>query len=63
MNVKQLKEAIKGLPDHLDVHLAETKTDFAYGLLNSVKVQEINFSEEPNGEVLSKNKVVILDEE
>lgn len=63
MNVKQLKEAIKDLPDHLDVFVAERKTEFAYGLVNTTTVREINFMEEPDGEVLSRDKVLVLDEE
>jgi hypothetical protein len=31
--------------------------------VNSAYVKEINFVEEPDGEVLSRDKVVILDEE
>ena len=63
MNVKQLKEVIKDLPDHLDVFVAERKTEFTYGLVNTAKVQEINFMEEPDGEVLSRDEVFVLNEE
>lgn len=63
MNVKQLKEVIKDLPDHLDVFLAERKTEFEFGLVNTAKVREINFMDELNGEVLSRDKVLVLDEE
>ena len=62
MNVKQLKEELNKYPDHMDVFMAERKTEFAYGLLNSVTSDIINFTEEPGGEVLSSDKAVILDE-
>jgi len=63
MNVKQLKIAIKDLPDNMDVFVAERKTEFAYGLVNSARVKKINFVEEPDGEVLAQDNVLILDEE
>ncbi len=46
----------------MDVFVAERKTEFTYGLVNSAYVKEINFVEEPDGEVLSRDKVVVLDE-
>lgn len=63
MTVKELKEIISSLPDNMDVFVAERKTEFTYGLVNSAYVKEINFVEEPDGEVLSRDKVVILNEE
>lgn len=63
MTVKQLKEILAKLPDHMDVFVAERKTEFAYGLVNSAEVKKINFMEEPDGPVLSKDKVLVLDEE
>jgi hypothetical protein len=64
MTVKQLKEALAKFPDDMEVFMAERKTEFAYGLLNSVKSREINFKEEPyDEEVLARDTVVILDEE
>lgn len=56
----------KNLPDEfdsLDVFMSERTTDFTYGLVNSFRIKEINFSEEPDGEVLAREKVLILDEE
>lgn len=63
MTVKKLIEKLSQYPENMEVFMADRKTDFAYGLLNSVRKQEINFMEEPNGKVLSKEDVVILDEE
>lgn len=63
MTVKELKESLEGVPDSMDVFIAGRKTDFAYGLANSAYVKEINLMEDPEGEVLSRDKVFILDEE
>lgn len=63
MTVEQLRTALEGLPDNMDVFMDERKTDFSYGLLNSVRIDQINFMEEPNGRVFSCDHVVILDEE
>lgn len=63
MTVKELKEKLATMPDNMDVFVAERKTEFTYGLVNSAYVKEINFIEEPSGEVLSRDKVVVLDEE
>jgi len=62
MTVKQLKEELSKYPDNMDVYVAERKTEFAYGLVNSVYEKVINFMEEPDGEVLSRDNVVVLDE-
>jgi hypothetical protein len=63
MKVKELKEKLNEFPDNMDVFVSERVTDFSYGLVNSVYIKEINFVEEPGGEVLSCDKVVIIDED
>lgn len=63
MTVKELKEIISILPDSMDVFVAERKTEFTYGLVNSAFVKKINFVEEPDGEVLAQDNVLVLDEE
>lgn len=63
MTVKKLKEELAKYPDDMDVFMAERKTEFTYGLLNSVGSKEIVFSEEPESEALATDTVVILDEE
>ncbi len=62
MKVKDFKNLPKEF-DNLDVFMSERTTDFTYGLVNSFRIKEINFSEEPDGEVLAREKVLILDEE
>lgn len=63
MNVKELKQKLDLYPDDMDVFLAERQTEFSYGLLNSVRKEIINCKETPDGKVLAKETVIILDEE
>lgn len=64
MTVKQLKEKLSKYPENMEVFMAERKTDFTYGLVNSVRRDEINFKEDPfDEEVLARDTVIILDEE
>lgn len=64
MTKKQLIEQLAPYPDNMDVFLAERKTEFNYGLLNTVSSKEINMKESPEDEkILAKETVIILDEE
>lgn len=69
MTVKQLKEKLAQYPDDMDVFVAERKTEFTYGLVNSVRKDEIIFTENPDfadfgeDEVQARDTVVIIDEE
>lgn len=63
MTKKQIVEALAPYPDNMSVFMAERKTEFAYGLVNSVRVQEIAFMEEPGGEPISHDNVIVFDEE
>jgi len=67
MTVKQLKEALAKFPDTMEVFVAERKTEFAYGLVNSVRSQTVKFVEDPyfedEDEVLAEDEVVVIDEE
>ena len=68
MNIRELKEKIKDLPDTMDVFLADRKTDFGYGLANSGYTKEIFFTEDeaPTEEQIAeapRDIVFILDEE
>lgn len=63
MTVGELKKELEKYPDTMDVFLARRITDYAYGLANSVRIQEIHF--EPNDdwenedEIVRENAVVI----
>ncbi|WP_300440640.1 hypothetical protein [Christiangramia sp.] len=63
MIVRKLIEKLQEYPSHMEVFLAERKSDFAYGLLNSVHSREIPFMEDPDGPELNRDTVIILDEE
>lgn len=63
MTKKDLIKALEPYPDNMDVFLAERSSDFAFGLLNSVGATKIAFMEEPGGPVLSRDTVIILDEQ
>lgn len=63
MHVGELKQLIKDLPDSMEVFIDERVTEFTYSLLNTVTVKQINFKEDPDGETLSQEVVVVLGEE
>lgn len=63
MTVKQLREELSKYPDNMDVFMAERKTEFTYGLVNSARMDRISFSEEPDSKPLATEEVVVLDEE
>ncbi len=63
MTVKELKATLEQYPDNMDVFVDERRTDFYYGLVNSVTKEYISFMEEPNGKAMSRDEVVMLSEE
>lgn len=64
MTVKQLRDELSKYPDEMDVFMAERKTEFAYGLVNSTTQKVVNFMEQPSDETsLATVMAVILDEE
>lgn len=63
MNLGQFKKQTEGLPDSMELFIGERTTDFAYGLVETVQVKEIPFSEEPGGKALSRDKVIVISEE
>ena len=63
MTVKELKQKLEKYPDNMEVFIDERLTEFKYGLLNSVRSKKIDFVEEPEGEVLANEEVVILCED
>ena len=63
MNIAELKAKIEHLPDYMEVFMDERSTEFRYGLVNSCAVREISFKEDPDGEVLSTDNVLVLSEE
>lgn len=63
MTIKQLKQKIKDLPDHMDVAIQQENTDFALSFAETGLVVKANFSEEPGGKVLAKDDVFLISDE
>jgi len=64
MTKAEIIKALEPYPDNMDVFVAERKTEFAYGLVNSVYKKKINFKEDPDSdEILATGNVIIFDEE
>ena len=63
MTVKELIKELQKHPENMDVFVADRKTEFTYGLVNSVVKKEIDFMEEPDGKVLSRDNIIVIDEE
>jgi hypothetical protein len=62
MTIKELKQAIADLPDDMDVYIGERLTMYEYGLVNSLRVGEIDFYNE-DVELLRTEKALILTED
>lgn len=68
MTVKQLKQELENISDNTEIFLAQRKTEFGYGLLNSMYIKEVLFTEDenPSEDEIDKApmvKVLVLDEE
>ena len=63
MTTGDLKKILANVPDNLILFVAERKTEFTYGCVNSAYVKKINFKDEPDGEVLATDTVFIFDED
>lgn len=46
MNIKQLKEKIKDLPDHMDVFIRQQNDEFELSLAYRAEVKDVTFSDE-----------------
>lgn len=63
MTVKELKEKINDLPDDMEVMLEQTKEEFKYGLLNTIKVKEELFIDPFFRVTLMNDESIILSDE
>lgn len=64
MTVRELITALEKFPGEIEVFVAERKTEFGYGLVNSAYSKEIGFSEDWDAKKhLATDTVVVLDEE
>jgi hypothetical protein len=62
MTIKQLKEIIKDLPDEMLVYVDERQTQYTYGYVDTVEVQEINLMDENDNITDEDVKVLIISE-
>jgi len=60
MTIKQLKEALKGVPDSMQVFIRQENDEFKCVLVESAKLDEINFYD---GENEAIDEVFILSDE
>lgn len=63
MTKGELLEKIKDIPDHMEVFIHQENDEFNLSLLETAKVIEAHFSEEPDGEKLAKGNVLLLTDE
>lgn len=63
MTVKELKEKINDLPDDMEIMLEQTKEEFKYGLLNTIKVNEESFIDPFFLVTLMNDESIILSDE
>lgn len=64
MTLGQFRKLTENMPDNLDLFVAERRTEFSFGLVNSAYVKEIGFAEDPMGETIAElnMEVLVLDE-
>lgn len=63
MTKKDLIKALEPFDENMEVFLDERVSEFDYGLLNTVRVQKINFKEDPSGKTLTSYNCIVLSEE
>lgn len=60
MNIKELKEAIKDLPDNMDVMIEQTNDESRYGMANEVEVENVKFQDGDNDEVFAEVDCLVI---
>lgn len=63
MNIAELKQKIKDLPDTMEVFIHQDNDEFYFSMVETAKVVEAEFSEEPDSEKLAKDNVFVLTDE
>lgn len=63
MTVKELIKELSLFPDNMEIFIANTQSEFQFGLLNSVYSEEIRFSEDSaDSKELAREIIIILEE-
>ncbi len=61
MNVKQLKQILEGLPDHLEVYLFDEDAEFPCRAIESAEAREVEYREDSSTpEPLAKDRALVL---
>ncbi len=63
MTVGELKKALEGHPEHMDVFIKQTNTKFKFSLSESAQVENIPFKEDPNWKPLAESKEFVISDE
>lgn len=64
MTVQEVLDALQDKPRTMDVYVDPRVTDFKFGLVNSLRMEEIPMTEHEDGSGLSATEtVIILDEQ
>lgn len=60
MNVAEIKEKLKDAPDHMDVMIEKTDTEFAVALAAKAEVRKVTFQD---GEESAEDDVFVITDE
>lgn len=63
MTNKQLIKLLQLFPENLEVVLRQTETEFPNVPVESVKLARIEWSEDPLGKVLAKERCIVITDE
>lgn len=59
MTVRELKQALKGLPDYMDVYIKQTNDEYSLSYVETAKVVKATFLED-TGENEAKDDVFLI---
>jgi len=60
MTVKELKALLNKFPDHMDVLIEQTNTEFQFSLLEKAEIRNVTFSD---GKLKAKDNCIVLTDE
>ena len=60
MIAKELKKLVSDLPDHMEVMVYDEENDFPCRPIRSADVREVDYREEFGGEVMAKEKALVI---
>lgn len=60
MTAKELRELISNLPDTMEVMVYDEENDFPCRPIQSADVREVDYREDFGGEVMAKEKALVI---